>query len=172
MADDEFNYSDYEDCNEDKSVSLQMSNVSNTYYLLLELTDLYIKIDIPKHKAFFSLHKPSGINLCDFDNFPKLIGEHIQEIQVVIDANLYNQIEDDESIIQLLERLTENFILLMKSLSYWDEKLNFTNTTNLSFAIRELCSFYNITYNYLKNERVDFLRQNYPFTYNTVLFTN
>jgi hypothetical protein len=165
----ELNYSDYVDCSEsnDFLASLDLSNVRNTYDLLYELIKLFKVKDIAKHKVFFSQQKQNGIDLCDFNNFSKL-NENSQLLEVVLNENLYNQIDKDESIIQILERLTENFILLMKSLSYWDERLNFTNHINLSFAINNLCSSYKITYNYLKEERVDFLRQEYAFTFNTV----
>ncbi len=163
---DGLDYSDYDEY----LVSLNLSNVRNTYCLLNELINLYKKHDIAKHKVFFSLHKKSGIDLCYFNNFSQLIAENSQELQVILNENLYSEIENDESIIQILERLTENFILLMKSLSYWDEKLNFTNYLNISFAINNLCSSYKITYNYLKDERVEFLRQEYTFTKNIVSF--
>ena len=167
MVEFDLDYSIYEDCIQEILITVDLKQVRNTYSLLFDLVDKCKENKIPKHLIFFFQSKYNEMNITNVNAFNSLLNDS-QRIEITLNKNLYKDVESDESIIKILERLTEYFILIMKTLYYWDDKVNFRNKNNLSEAINQLCYSFNFLNTYLNDEKVIFLRNEYVFTNNIV----
>lgn len=167
MEDFQSYYSEYDGEIYDFETKINSRFIRNNYELLVILIEKFKEKNLPKYAIFFSkyIHKESGNELTAKTDFTKLFKQNKNDITIEVKGNSeYNEIEKDSSIIAILHRLTEHFLLIMKSLTHWDEKLNILNKDSISFAINQLASVCKITDSYLNENKVKFLNEEYKFT--------
>lgn len=139
--------------------------VMTLYHLLLHIKQSFKDKNLPLHLIFFLniQNKNSKKTILTFEDFNSLL---INEPKVNLEVTLrddFKLLDDDSSIISILDTISDHFELIMDGLSYWDLNSNFNKKENLYFTVNQLASLYNTTYNYIMQDKVNFLQTEYQF---------
>ena len=168
---------DYSDYAQESSICFDINGIKGetaidkdkikTYYELLLVINNSLKMNkIPSHKIFFVTVKDSNsgniLNNKEFNNF---ILNKSSEINLKITSQISC---DDSSIIAILERLWEYFELIMKAFINFDLNFSPKKIQDLYFLTNQMKFLYKETYNYVMDEKVQFLKSEYNFTKSAV----
>lgn len=150
-------------------LKLERNRARNLFELLFNSVELFPN---QKHKIFFlSLTElSSSKDISSFDTYSSVIKEiSSRQIEFEIEVNKeFEEIQGDDSIIEILNQMAEIFIIIIKAFTEWDMSLNFLNKVNLNLIFNQQVCTYKAAFSYLSNERVQFLKSNYAFSANAV----
>ena len=148
-------------------MKMKRCEVMSFYNLLLMLKQSFRIYELPNYLIFFLniRHNHSDKEICSNEMYQDLMLHFTSDL--VLEINLRDDfilLDNDSSIIEILERLYDEFESILNCLIFWDLRCNFFKKQNLYLTTKNMVNTYKSTYAIINQEKIRFLKNEYSYT--------
>ena len=153
------------------STNFELKQIHNFYQFLIKLKELFNSKNIPQYLIFFVkiIEKNSNKEINNYESFSSIMSDSSNLIFEITENENFILIDNDSSIIRILDKIVNYFQIIIEHLNYMDIHLNFKKKESLYLIFKQSTNLYNSISNYMKDDKVIFLKNEYPFSKDTVL---
>ena len=154
------------------TTTFELNHTHNFYQFLLKLKQYFKSKSLPSHLIFFLRIKEKILNkqINNYESFCGIMPNISNSIFNIEENNNFILIDNDGSIIRILDKLADYFEIIIQNLNYMDDHLNFKNKESLYLSLKQLINLYSSIRNYMKDDKVIFFKEEYPFSNETVFY--